>query len=477
MNLERDRDTIVAVSTAPGTGGIAVVRVSGSRALNIVRSLGGFLPELPESHRIYFGTLLDTDSGEPFDEVLVSYFVKGKSFTGDEVLEISCHGGDWIAQRLVTLLIKSGARLADRGEFTYRAFMNGRIDLVQAEAVLDLIESRSAYSARSAIRQLKGSLSKKLEEVLDELLWVGAHLEANIDFAQEDIEVAAKDVLVGKLESVISRIEHLVASQNQRRLWDEGYQVALMGIPNSGKSSLLNAMIGDDLAIVTEVAGTTRDLVRGQLEIGGVLVRVTDTAGLRMTDERIEQIGISRSFKAGSESDLTLFLIETGFERESVTELSKVERNLRERIVIVQSKVDRPELKVEDLKSRLLMSAKEQGFLDLGTWLESLTPDRFLAVSANSEFGLERVFKYIEAQVRSQISDDSVVAIRARHGELLGRASEALKRGRGLIVEGASPEFCAFEIQEAVVALHEVLGRRFDDQIMDRVFGEFCLGK
>lgn len=479
MNLERDRDTICAVSTAPGTGGIAVVRVSGSRALKVVRSLGAFVPESAESHRIYFGTLQDTDSCEPLDEVLVSYFAQGRSFTGEEVLEISCHGGEWIAQRVVSLLIKNGSRLAQRGEFTYRAFMNGRIDLVQAEAVLDLIESRSAYAARSAVRQLKGSLSKKLEEVLDELLGVGANLEANIDFAQEDIEVETQSKLLEKLDLVISRIVEINASQSQRRLWDEGYQVTLMGIPNSGKSSLLNAMVGDDLAIVTPIAGTTRDLVRGQMEIGGVLVRIMDTAGLRTTGEEVEQIGISRSHRAGRESDLIFFLIEAGSERESVSELGKIDPKLRDRLVILQSKVDTPELAVpfDDFKNRLLDVVSEAIHPELRVWLGSLKSERFFTVSSNTELGLQAILKMIEFQVRSQISEDSTIAIRARHGELLDRALSALNRGRKLMIESASPEFCAFEIQEAVVALHEVLGRRFDDQIMDRVFGEFCLGK
>lgn len=450
MILAQDKDTIAAVSTAPGAGGIAVVRVSGSNAVQIVRRLAEFLPAQLESHRLYFGTLKNPEDHESLDEVLVAYFAQGKSVTGEEVIEISCHGGDWLAQEVVRVLRTQGARPARRGEFTYRAFMNGRMDLVQAESVLDLIQSRSQGAARAAIRQLKGLLSKRLEEILDLVTWSAAHLEANIDFAQEDIQTATTTELVGKLDLAVRGIQELLRTESQRRLWDEGYHVALVGLPNVGKSSLLNALIGQDKAIVTDIAGTTRDLVEGFLDIEGVRVRVTDSAGLRESNEVVEKIGIERSRLLVEDADLVLFVSDGGNTADTRQELEQIQPKAKDKIFSIRNKCDQPPM---------------------------VGADVMLAVSALTGEGIEKLRCLIAEKVKAQTIDDSPVIIKARHGELLRKALVSLQKSNELLAQDASPEFAAFELKEAVLALHEILGQRFDDQVMDRVFNEFCLGK
>lgn len=449
MILAQDKDTIAAVSTAPGAGGIAIVRVSGKQAVSIVRRIAEFLPQDLESHRLYFGTIRNPLDHEPIDEVLVAYFAEGRSVTGEEVLEISCHGGDWLAQKVVALILGEGARAAKRGEFTYRAFMNGRMDLVQAESVLDLIQSRSESSAKAAVRQLKGLLSRRLEEILDLVTWSAAHLEANIDFAQEDIETASTPELVAKLSAATEGIRELLRTESQRRLWDEGFHVALVGLPNVGKSSLLNALVGEDRAIVTEIAGTTRDLVEGFLDISGVRVRITDSAGLRESDETVEKLGIERSRLLVDEADLVLFVTDGCSEAETQEELKRVSPKAKSKLIAIRNKSDCP---------------------------PNVDSDR-IAVSARTGEGLEKLRSLIADRIKTESVEDSPVIIKARHGELLRNSLKSLESSIALLNKSASPEFAAFELQDAVLSLHEILGRRFDDQVMDRVFSEFCLGK
>ena len=287
--LDKDKDTICASITAPGQAGISVVRVCGPTSEDITRKLCSFLPPRPESHRVYYGIAQAAPKGPALDEVLVTYFRSGRSFTGDETFEISCHGNQVIVSELLSALCAGGARMAERGEFTYRAFMNGRIDLVQAESVLDLIQSRSKRAVQAAVRQLQGGFSIRLREMLGELTWILANLEANIDFSSEDIEVAAQSVLADRTEALLVTVGALLAQQSQGRILKSGFQVALAGRPNAGKSSLLNALLEEERAIVTEVPGTTRDMVEGEISIDGYNVTLVDTAGWRETDDRVEK--------------------------------------------------------------------------------------------------------------------------------------------------------------------------------------------
>ncbi len=478
MILEQDNDTITAVSTAPGTGGISIVRISGAQALKVVKRIADFIPEIPESHRLYFGTLTNPQTKDPLDEVLVAYFREGQSFTGEEVLEVSCHGGDFLANKVVQLLISSGARLARRGEFTYRAFMNGRIDLVQAEAVLSLIESRSEGAARTALRQLKGALSVRLTEILDGVVWAAANLEANIDFAQEDIEAASTRALQTKLNLARAGIKAVLETKNQSRYWRDGYRVSLIGRPNVGKSSLLNALIGEERAIVTDVPGTTRDIVEGGIDVQGVRVHFVDTAGLRDSDEPVEKIGIARARQSATDADLIFFILDLQSLDEGIIELEALISKYGERVLLLRNKTDLENaFSLSQWRHRLKVVGDGLGLQKFGTWLADLDDSRFLAVSAKTGLGLEGLLDYISRELKGHLIDDAPGTIHERHVELLNRADQGLARAIEMMNGDSSPEFIAFELHSAVFGLHEILGRRFDDQVMDRVFGEFCLGK
>ncbi|RYZ63252.1 MAG: tRNA uridine-5-carboxymethylaminomethyl(34) synthesis GTPase MnmE, partial [Proteobacteria bacterium] len=270
LSIDRDTHTICAVSTPHGVGGISVLRISGPDSLEITREIASFLPLNIESHRVYFGTLRSPEFQDEIDEVLVTYFKKGHSFTGEEVLEISCHGNPHICQKILNELIAIGARAADRGEFTYRAFMNGRVDLVQAEGILSLIESQSDKAMKLSLRQLKGQLSQRLESIENEITWLMAHLEAGIDFSTEGLDLVSDAVVTEKLTIIESGLQKLVNTYQSGRILRDGVRVALAGRPNVGKSSLLNLLLEEERAIVTEIAGTTRDVISGETQYAGV---------------------------------------------------------------------------------------------------------------------------------------------------------------------------------------------------------------
>jgi tRNA modification GTPase len=456
-----DDETICAVSTAQGVGGIAVIRVSGDHALKLTSRLCGFLPKDPETHRVYFGTLKNTSGAEAIDEVLVTYFAQGRSFTGEETCEISCHGGTVVTSLILKELVRAGCRLAQRGEFTYRAFMNGKLDLVQAESVLGLIESQSRQSAKVSLRQLKGHLSADLEKVEDELLWILAHLEAGIDFSAEGIEVVPTSQLLGRASALVEFLDRLVGSYEKGRLLRDGIQVALVGRPNVGKSSLLNALLKEDRAIVTAIAGTTRDTVEGQLSIGGVPVTFVDTAGLRETDNEVEKIGIERSKQAMQKSDLVFYVIDVDSDS-WVAEFDEFVLEAKANSYFVFNKID-----LDSARSR---QSSVEGAL-------ALRGGEGYFVSARTGEGLSEIESMLAAKVAAADSQSSSVVMQARHFELLSKIRERLGAAIELIGNDESPEFIAFELQEGVHAIHELLGKEFHEQVIDRIFQEFCLGK
>lgn len=447
-SLARDTDTICALATAHGVGAISVLRVSGPRAIGITRSLAPFVPEIPESHRVYYG-ILKSAGGESLDEVLISYFRAGRSFTGEDTCEISCHGGEVIVDEILRELIGAGARPAERGEFTYRAFMSGRIDLVQAESVLGLIESRSPRATRLALRQLKGDFSKRLLKIRDDVTWVLANLEANIDYASEDIVVAETAMLSARLSTALEDTRHLMAGYARGRILRDGFQVALVGAPNAGKSSLLNALCGEERAIVTPIAGTTRDFVEGTLTIGGARVRLIDTAGLRATDDPVESIGVGRTLERLSDVDLVLHV--TGADSPVTDEFK--ERLPWDRTLTLANKCD---------LARVTPHARGLGCLH---------------VSATTGEGLDRLVTWLGDRLGEQASEDSILVSNARHFAGLEILRRSLEISLPLVVSEDSPDLIALELQTGLRAVFEILGLTFDDQVMDRVFAEFCLGK
>jgi tRNA modification GTPase len=464
FEIAGDQDTICALSTPPGIGGIAVVRVSGSRASEITRSLCRFLPANPESHRIYYGILTSLEktpqTADGIDEVLVSYFKEGRSFTGEETCEISCHGGAVLQTTILKELINAGCRMARPGEFTYRAFMNGRLDLVQAESILGLIESQSKQSARVALRQLQGHLSADFGKVEDDLLWILAQLEANIDFSAENLEVVSSDALKDRSRQLLAHLDQLIGTYRQGRLLREGLQIALVGKPNAGKSSLLNSFLKEERAIVTAEEGTTRDLVEGRLSFAGVPVTFVDTAGLRETANEAERIGIERSRKAMKDADLVFVIVD----------LASPQWREQFREFVLQDNAQTFYLfNKSDLVSA--NSGSEKVALDAGV------KDRSYWVSAKTREGLREIETRVESIVRVSGSESSNIVTQARHLEQLQKIHSCLAKAVELINLDSSPEFIAFELQEAIRAIHELLGKEFHEQVIDRIFKEFCLGK
>lgn len=472
---DRDKDTICAVSTPHGVGGISVIRVSGPQTLSIVSKVCPFLPEHPESHKAYFGSLKDPQSGDEIDEVLATYFKHGKSFTGEEVIEISCHGSPVICQSILQQLVFLGARPADRGEFTYRAFMNGKMDLVQAESVLSLIESQSQQAARLALRQLKGSVSHKLEDIENDMTWILAHAEVGIDFSTEGIQVVEKSAVLSRLERIEKGLEELVGTFKVGRILKDGFRVVLTGLPNVGKSSLLNLFLEDERAIVTDIPGTTRDVIHGDTSFKGVKFTFLDTAGLRESvSDLVEKIGIQKSREATGESDVVFFVfdIEQGLSSEEVTILDGLDP---QRTYILANKTDRLSTlpRIEEVQEAL----KNSKFFQKTKDLEDFFKRRVFFVSALDKKVRSSVLEGLVKEFADLQMENTVLISNSRHLEKLSRALENVLRTKGLVESGMGEEFIALELKEALIAIHETLGKRFDDQIMDRVFREFCIGK
>jgi len=453
--LETDNGTICALATAQGHGAIAVVRLSGNDSEKIIRRLAGFLPSTLTSHQIYYG-ILRTEAGAPIDEVLVSYFEHGRSFTGEKSFEISCHGSETLVNEVLLNLIRAGARAAGPGEFTFRAFMNGRIDLVQAESVLALVQSRSPKAARLALRQLSGDLSSRVQKIISLITGTLAHLEANIDFAAEDIEIASSQELASRIGLALAEVVEILKSYDQGQRVRNGMQVALVGKPNVGKSSLLNALVGEERAIVTSLAGTTRDFIEANWAEGGMQLTLVDTAGLREGADLVEKIGVARALERLQKVDLLLLVTEPGA---SPLEEEFTRQIPWERTVVIVNKMD---------------------LYKSGTGAKAAYPESALHqlnVSCVTREGFGELREWLRAYLAQELGGEGTLLSHARHYESLRVSEESLERALPLLRAGDSPDLIALELQAALRALHELLGVVYDDQVMDRVFQEFCLGK
>ncbi|MBC87164.1 MAG: tRNA uridine-5-carboxymethylaminomethyl(34) synthesis GTPase MnmE [Bdellovibrionaceae bacterium] len=462
FSLDRDGDTICAVATAPGVGGIAVLRLSGKDSLKIISKVCSFIPSNPESHRVYYGFFKSSQSQEEIDEVLVSYFKAGRSFTNEETFEISCHGGSVVSRSILESLIEAGARLAEPGEFTYRAFMNGRIDLVQAESVLQLIESDSKKSARLSLRQLKGELSVELLEIEELLTITLAHLEANIDFAAEDIQIESNDESLSRVRLAMDKTDVLLSSYREGRLIQSGLKIALVGEPNVGKSSLLNALTAEEKAIVTDVPGTTRDFVENQISVNGLRVQFIDTAGLRETQDRVEKIGIDRTYSLLGDVDYTFLVVDLN-QPQWIDDLPTEQAPL----VVVANK--------SDLAGDL--NEKKRELLELLSQKNVNPETPVFVVCAQKPESLGPIHEYLLQITQNESAEHSATISQARHYELLQSCRQNMQHAWNHLENSESPDIVALDLQQSLKDLFEVLGKRFDDEVMDRVFKEFCLGK
>lgn len=456
-------ETICALITAPGPSGISVLRVSGPKALVYVKKHCSFIPENPESHKVYFGNFKASD-GEIIDEVLVTYFKKGKSFTGDETLEISTHGGFFPSNRTLMELTSSGCRPAERGEFSFRAFYNGKVDLVQAEGILSLINSKSDMARGLAIRQLKGNLSNAISGIEEGLIYVLAQLEAAIDFSTEDIQPASLADVKSKFENLNLKVQEMLASYKRGKVIHDGINIIIAGPPNAGKSSIYNQILGQNKAIVTNLPGTTRDLLESTYKDLGLPIQLIDSAGLRESSDVVEKLGIEKTKETLLKSDTVFYTLDlTDYSKH---DLSLV-KNISDRVYFVFNKVD--------------LSSDIQNDKALATqWILSQVDtqvDRLLFVSAENGYGFQELKLAIQKASLLDMNSDEATITQYRHFDNLSKCSEHLENAISLCDREESYDLIALEAQLSLKEVFSLLGKEYNEQVLDLIFKQFCLGK
>jgi len=444
-------ETIAAVSTPFGQGALAVIRLSGAEALPVTGQALRRAPEGLEERRAYRAKVY-ADDGVVLDDVVVTFFRGPRSYTGEDVVEISCHGGVLVVQRLLERLLECGARSAEAGEFTQRAFLNGKLDLTQAEAVMDVISAQTDLALRAAQHQLGGRIGAETEILRGEILEIVAHVEAHIDFPEEDIDPDAGTGLIARLEGVKARIGELLATAGQGRILREGARTVICGKPNVGKSSLLNVLLGYERAIVSERAGTTRDTVEEVVNVRGIPVRLIDTAGMRESVDEIERQGVERTKQHLAEADLVLEVVDAS--REKGTLLSSDESENRHHLLVLNK-------------------------TDLGSHPDWDQEGKGVAISCKEGAGMDALGEAIGEQLSlgSASWGREAVAVNARHQDCLRRAEKALSVAREQLRAGESPEFAAVDLRIALDAVGEVAGKVETEELLGEIFGRFCIGK
>jgi tRNA modification GTPase len=451
-------DTIVALSTPPGRSGIGVVRLCGKSALELTRSLLHDPDFNPEPNRATLKAILDPDSGEILDRAILLYFKSPQSYTGEDVIELSCHGSPPLLLRIVDSLLSMGARAAESGEFTMRALSNGRLNLTQAEAVRDLIDAQTHTAVRQAARQLGGELSARLQPVKDSLLEIIVPLESSLEFVEDDLPQDITDGIVRKLSALSNKLEDLADTFRQGRLLKEGLRVTLVGRPNVGKSSLFNSLISYDRAIVTEIPGTTRDTISEVINIDGVPVLITDTAGVRASTDRIEQLGIERTRRAVMDADLTVIVLD-GSQVLTAEDRKIFEEASDNHLLIAVNKCDLKDFSLNNTRS-----------------LANGLP--IISISANNGDGLNDLRAAImEPFSTQQAFENSFVITSARHYDLLRRVSDLLRSTERLFADCVSEEIILARLYEALRFLGEITGETTPEDVLSEIFSSFCIGK
>ncbi|MBI9068812.1 MAG: tRNA uridine-5-carboxymethylaminomethyl(34) synthesis GTPase MnmE [Salinivirgaceae bacterium] len=460
-----EQNTICAISTASGNGAIALIRLSGSEAYSIVSKIFQSKNDSLDLSKvkpqtIHFGTISDGET--IIDEVLLSIFKAPNTFTGENIVEISCHGSIYIQQKILQLLLKNGAQLAQPGEFTQRAYMNGKMDLSQAEAVADLIASTNAAAHKIAMNQMRGGFSNELKKLRAELLQFISLIELELDFSEEDVEFADRTQLLALINKIETIISALIKSFELGNAIKNGVPVAIVGEPNVGKSTLLNAILNEDKAIVSDIAGTTRDAIEDTFNYNGVAFRFIDTAGLRETTDTIESLGIERTYQKINQAKVVLALFDAIDSNEKISlELLKIFEKAGEdkQVILVRNKVDTSENDIVKIDNNNLFSQ--------------------VNISAKNKQNIDELLEEIGKAIRlDSLENNEVIVSNIRHMEALSLAFEALARAKDGMQMGISNDFLAMDIREVIHHLAGITGDEIStDEILGNIFGHFCIGK
>ncbi len=462
MNHTPD-DTIMALATPSGAGAIAVIRMSGKDAFSIAdsvfRAKGKKTVATADSHTIVFGDIVDGE--EVIDEVLVSVFRNPRSFTGEDSVEISCHGSTFIQRRILHLLSTHGCRMAKPGEYSMRAFLNRKMDLSQAEAVADLIASSTEAAHKVAMHQMRGGFGNELRNLREELIHFASLMELELDFAEEDVEFADRTQMTQLIDRIITTIDRLIGSFALGNVIKEGVQVAIIGEPNAGKSTLLNALLNEERAIVSDIAGTTRDTVEDELVIEGIRYRFIDTAGIRQTTDTIESLGIERTMQKAEQADVVMFLFDASTYtparlRTEIDDLKRRKSDLEDRLILVANKTDKTST-------------------DIGT---AFSEFKVISISAKEKTGIEELKSELTEFVNlSALKEDQTIVTNTRHIEALSGARASLQDVLTGFENQVPGDLVAIDIRRSLFHLGEITGEITTDDLLGNIFSKFCIGK
>lgn len=476
MNLPGQEETICAIATPPGTGAIAIIRLSGPESLTICEKIfnpkkNGLKITEAETHTIHFGTIGYKD--EVLDEVLVSIFRKPHSYTGENAVEISCHGSTYIQQKLIELLLSKGSRLARPGEFTLRAFLNGKFDLSQAEAIADLIAAASRTAHDLAMDQMRGGFSKKIIELRSRLLDFASLIELELDFSQEDVEFADRAGLVKLLNDIKAEIGHLASSFSYGNVMKTGIPVAIIGKPNVGKSTLLNAILNEERAIVSDIPGTTRDTIEDTIVVGNYTFRFIDTAGLRHSTEAIESEGIERTYEKIRQAAIVLYVFDVrDGEGEDFLNQFQVSR-----VPEYQVPDSMFQVSTGDQKKFILLANKSDLLEETPTHLKGLLEERCIFISAKRKENINLILERLLEVVREMKVQDTAVVSNVRHYEALTGTLNSVEAVLEGLSAGLSGDLITVDLRTALYHLGEITGEITTDDILGNIFGRFCIGK
>lgn len=446
-------DTIVAISTTTGVGAISIIRLSGPESLEIVSKV--FTKDLSKvpSHTIHYGHVKDKE--EIIDEVLVSVMRSPKTFTREDIVEINCHGGVAPTNKVLEVLLRNGARLAQPGEFTKRAFLNGRIDLLEAEATMDLISSKTEKARKMSINTLTGETSNLIKDLRKDLVSIISNIEVNIDYPEyEDIEVLTSEKLLPSINSFKEKLENIIKKSEDSRVIKEGIKVGIIGRPNVGKSSLLNSLLEEEKAIVTDIPGTTRDIVEGTIVLGGIILNIIDTAGIRDTDDVVEKLGVEKSMSIIDTADLVIFILNNN------EVLSEEEKELLQ--------------KLESVKKIVVVNK-----IDLENKLDKSTLGNYIEISVKEKIGIDKIKEEIIRlfNLGELETEDMTYLSNARSIALLNKAKNSIEEAENEIDMNSPIDIIEFNLKDAWNSLGEIIGETYTDELLDELFSRFCLGK